>query len=108
MFRLDDPVDYDIRPNASLSAIAVRVGTDATGLVYDTLIEAGGHRLLYLPLFNFVERNLGAVRSKATVRCLDSPTAGRTVAQSATPASPPAISRSGPETVPTGSRSNRW
>jgi N-acyl-D-amino-acid deacylase len=62
MFRLDDPVDYDIRPDASLSAIATRVGTDTTALVYDTLMEDGGHRLLYLPLFNFVEGNLGAVR----------------------------------------------
>jgi N-acyl-D-amino-acid deacylase len=62
MFRLDDPVDYDICPDDSMAAYAARIDTDVTGLVYDTMLEEDGHRLLYLPLFNFVEGNLGAVR----------------------------------------------
>ncbi len=62
MFRLDDPVDYDIRPETSMAAGAAKSEADVTGLVYDTLLEDGGHRLLYLPLFNFVDGNLGAVR----------------------------------------------
>jgi N-acyl-D-aspartate/D-glutamate deacylase len=62
MFRLADPVDYDIRPDYSLAADAARAGVDVSGLVYDALLEEGGHRLLYLPLFNFVNGNLGAVR----------------------------------------------
>ena len=63
MFRLEDPVDYDIRPESSLAAQADRCGADAAGLVYDALLEEGGHRLLYLPLFNFVDGNLDAVRA---------------------------------------------
>jgi N-acyl-D-aspartate/D-glutamate deacylase len=62
MFCLADPVDYDIHPEASMAAQAARSGVDAAGLVYDTLREEGGHRLLYLPLFNFVDGNLAAVR----------------------------------------------
>jgi N-acyl-D-aspartate/D-glutamate deacylase len=47
MFRLDDPVDYDIRPETSIAAGAARAGADAAGAAYDTLLEDGGHRLIY-------------------------------------------------------------
>jgi N-acyl-D-amino-acid deacylase len=62
MFRLDDPVDYDIVTERSLAARAASAGTDAAGLVYDTLLEEDGHRLLYSPLFNFARGDLGDVR----------------------------------------------
>jgi N-acyl-D-aspartate/D-glutamate deacylase len=62
MFRLDDPVDYDVRPEASMAAYAAGAGTDVVGCVYDTLLEQGGHQLLYSPLFNFVGGDLAAVR----------------------------------------------
>jgi N-acyl-D-amino-acid deacylase len=62
MFRLDDPVDYDIRPDTSIAAAAARAGADAAGSVYDALLEDGGHRLIYTPLFNFAGRDLSAVR----------------------------------------------
>ena len=62
MFRLDDPVDYDIRPATSMAAAAARAGGDAAGSVYDALLEQGGHRLVYTPLFNFAGRDLAAVR----------------------------------------------
>jgi N-acyl-D-amino-acid deacylase len=62
MFRLDDPVDYDIRPDTSIAAGAARAGADAAGSVYDALLEDGGHRLIYTPLFNFAGRDLSAVR----------------------------------------------
>jgi N-acyl-D-amino-acid deacylase len=63
MFRLDDPVDYDIRPEASMAAYAQGAGVDVLEqCVYDTPLEQGGHQLLYSPLFNFVGGNLAAVR----------------------------------------------
>ncbi len=62
MFRLDDPVDYDIHPDRSMAAHAARAGVDATGLVLDTMLEQDGHQLLYTPLFNFVHGNLADVR----------------------------------------------
>ncbi len=57
MFRLTDPVDYELDTDWSLGAEAARTGTDAAGLVYDTLLEDGGTRLLYVPLFNFAHGN---------------------------------------------------
>jgi N-acyl-D-aspartate/D-glutamate deacylase len=53
MFRLSDPVDYEMSGNRSLGAQALREGTEAAGLVYDELLADEGRRLVYLPLFNF-------------------------------------------------------
>jgi N-acyl-D-amino-acid deacylase len=62
MFRLEDPVDYDICPEASMAAVAARSGVDPAELVFDTLLEQDGHQLLYAPLFNFVHGDLADVR----------------------------------------------
>jgi N-acyl-D-aspartate/D-glutamate deacylase len=62
MFRLDDPVDYDIRPDTSLEAAAHRAGVDPAAFVYDTLLELGGNRLVYSPLYNFAHGNLSDTR----------------------------------------------
>ncbi len=60
-FELTDPVDYDLDATASLGARARRDGVDPAGVVYDTMLEDGGHRLIYLPLFNFARGNIDDV-----------------------------------------------
>jgi N-acyl-D-aspartate/D-glutamate deacylase len=62
MFCLEDPVNYDIRLDASMAASAARAGSDVTEFVFDTLLEQQGHRLVYAPLFNFAHRDLLDVR----------------------------------------------
>jgi N-acyl-D-aspartate/D-glutamate deacylase len=57
MFRLTDPVDYELDADWSLGAEAARAGVDAAGVVYDALLEDDGQRLLYVPLFNFAHGN---------------------------------------------------
>jgi N-acyl-D-aspartate/D-glutamate deacylase len=59
-FRLEDPVDYDFRRSQSIGAAAG--DGEAFGAVYDAMLELEGRRLLYLPLFNFANGNLNAVR----------------------------------------------
>lgn len=59
MFAMDDPVDYDIAPDASIGARAA--GGDAADAAYGALLEDGGRKLLYTPLFNFVDGDLAAV-----------------------------------------------
>ena len=57
MFRLTDPVDYELDPSDSLAAAAARAGVDAAALAYDTLLEEDGRRLLYIPLFNYANHS---------------------------------------------------
>ena len=53
MFRLTDPVDYEMDSDRSLGADAGREGVEPVELVYDALLGDAGDQLLYLPLFNF-------------------------------------------------------
>jgi N-acyl-D-aspartate/D-glutamate deacylase len=62
MFRLADPVDYDLRPEAALGPPGLSTA-EGGARVYDALLEEAGRRLLYVPLFNFVHGTLDAVRS---------------------------------------------
>jgi len=57
MFRLTDPVDYELDPSDSLAAVAARAGVDVTSLAYDTLLEEDGRRLMYIPLFNYANHS---------------------------------------------------
>jgi N-acyl-D-aspartate/D-glutamate deacylase len=66
MFRLTDPVDYELDASRSLGAEAQRGGVSAAELVYDTLLEEDGRRLLYLPLFNFAHGNFDDIESMIT------------------------------------------
>jgi N-acyl-D-aspartate/D-glutamate deacylase len=66
MFRLTDPVDYELDASRSLGAEAQRRGVSAAELVYDTLLEEDGRRLLYLPLFNFAHGNFDDIESMIT------------------------------------------
>jgi hypothetical protein len=57
MFRLTDPVDYELDPSDSLAAAAARQGVDVASLAYDTLLEEDGRRLMYIPLFNYAHHS---------------------------------------------------
>ncbi|MBX6389035.1 MAG: D-aminoacylase [Frankia sp.] len=62
MYRLGDPVDYDLSHQTPIAPPGVSTAEGAA-LLYDALLEENGHRLLYLPLFNFVDGNLDTVRA---------------------------------------------
>ncbi len=53
LFRLSDPVDYELDADWSIAAEARSQGVEPAELVYDLLLERDGTQLLYLPLFNF-------------------------------------------------------
>lgn len=57
MFRLSDPVDYELDADWSIAAEAERAGVASAELAYDALLDHDGHQLLYLALFNFAHRN---------------------------------------------------
>lgn len=61
MYQMSDPVDYEPDASQSLGAQAARAGQDAAAFVYDALMEEGGHRLIYMPLINYVRGNLDDV-----------------------------------------------
>lgn len=61
MFRLSDPVDYDLRVDESVAADAARRGIDAAALTYDALSAGDGDQLLYFPLFNFADGDMSVV-----------------------------------------------
>jgi N-acyl-D-aspartate/D-glutamate deacylase len=62
MYVLDDPVDYNLDPSRSLAAAARSAGVDPREYAYDMQLRHGGRQLIYTPLFNFVHRNLDAIR----------------------------------------------
>lgn len=66
LFRMDDPVDYDLDASRSLGRAAARDGVDAAGVVYDALLDRAGTQLLYLALFNFAHHDLDDVRAMVT------------------------------------------
>ena len=68
MFRLDDPVDYDLRAEKSIASMAAP-GTSPAAVAYDMLLERGGTQLLYVPVANFVEQNLSAVSEMIRADC---------------------------------------
>ena len=57
IFRLSDPVDYEMDRDWSIAAEAAAAGTTPESMVYDLLLERDGTQLLYLPLFNFAHGN---------------------------------------------------
>jgi N-acyl-D-aspartate/D-glutamate deacylase len=66
MFRMTDPVDYEPHESQSIAAEATRAGVDPAAFVYDTLMEDGGQRLLYMPLINYARGNLDDVHGMMT------------------------------------------
>ena len=53
IFRLTDPVDYELHTDRSVAAQARSAGVEPISMVYDLLLHGDGEQLLYLPLFNF-------------------------------------------------------
>ena len=66
MYPLTDPVDYEPSPERSIAGMAAAAGCDARELLYDTLLEDQGGRLLYLPLMNYARGSLDDVREMIT------------------------------------------
>jgi N-acyl-D-aspartate/D-glutamate deacylase len=66
MFRMTDPVDYEPTSDMSLLAHARALGQDPAAHAYDTLLEEGGHRLLYQPLINYARGDLSDVYGMMT------------------------------------------
>jgi N-acyl-D-aspartate/D-glutamate deacylase len=66
MFRLDDPVDYELDSSRSLAAEAARAGVEPASFVYDALVAGDGTQLLYLPLFNFAHGNFDDIEAMIT------------------------------------------
>ncbi len=66
MFRLTDPVDYELDADWSIAAEARALGVEPVELAYDLLLERDGTQLLYLPLFNFAHRNFDDIHEMIT------------------------------------------
>ncbi len=61
-FPLGDPPDYEPERDANLAARAAREGISPAELAYDMMLEREGRALLYMPLANYAEYNLDALR----------------------------------------------
>jgi N-acyl-D-aspartate/D-glutamate deacylase len=62
LFPLTDPVDYEPSPAESVAGMAAAQGVSPVEVAYDLLLRDDGNQLLYLPLFNYVARDLSDVR----------------------------------------------
>ena len=63
MYELGDPPEYEPDPSTSLAARAAREGRDPADLAYDLVAGDQGRTLLYMPIINWLDGNLDAVRS---------------------------------------------
>ncbi len=66
VFELGDPPDYEPPPASSLAARAGADGVEPAALAYDVLAAGSGEGLLYSPIFNYADGDLGAVREMLT------------------------------------------
>jgi N-acyl-D-aspartate/D-glutamate deacylase len=62
-FPLGDPPRYDQTPDDSIAAIAKRAGTTEAAVAYDVLLQDEGRGTIYVPVTNFVEADMRAVRA---------------------------------------------
>lgn len=62
LYPMENPVNYEPAPGDSVAARAAARGTPVVEFLIDLLVEEGGNRLLYMPLFNFANGNLDDVR----------------------------------------------
>ena len=58
MYALRSEADYEPDPKDSAEAVAARSGVTPREVVYDWMMEQGGHALVYFPIFNFSNGNL--------------------------------------------------
>ena len=67
MFRLTDPVDYELDADWCVGGRGTRRrAADPAEVVYDLLLERDGNQLLYMPLFNFAHGNFDDVHEMIT------------------------------------------
>jgi len=62
VYELGESPEYEPDPSMSVKARAAREGVAPDALLYDLLLGAGGSALLYVPILNYADGNLDAVR----------------------------------------------
>ncbi len=62
IYPLGDPPDYEPTPETSAAAVAEREGRRPEEVVYDWMLEQDGRAFLFVPLANYLDANLDAVR----------------------------------------------
>jgi len=62
MFELGDPPNYEPDPGEAIAARAAQAGIDPLAFTYDLLTRGDGDTLLFLPVVNYAEGNLDALR----------------------------------------------
>lgn len=65
-FRLGEKPDYEPKVEDSIYSEAKRKGQSALSTLYDALLEDGGRRLLYFPIYNYTDFSLENVRTMLT------------------------------------------
>jgi len=62
LFPLGDPPDYEPEPERSVTALAAEQGRSVDEVLYDLMLQRDGRELLYLPIFDYAQGDLDAVR----------------------------------------------
>jgi N-acyl-D-aspartate/D-glutamate deacylase len=61
LFPIGETANYEPDPQTSIAAMAQKLGRNAQDLAYDLMLENGGKKKFYFPLYNYTESNLDAV-----------------------------------------------
>jgi N-acyl-D-aspartate/D-glutamate deacylase len=61
-FTLGSPPEYEPGPERSLASIAAATGRSPLQVAYDAMLENDGRGLLYVPILNYSDGNLGPAR----------------------------------------------
>ena len=61
-FPLPEPLDYEPGPEGSVAGIAAAQGRHPEDVVYDLMLEDGGRRLINVPVLNYVDGDMEALR----------------------------------------------
>jgi N-acyl-D-aspartate/D-glutamate deacylase len=61
LFRLGERPNYEPKREDSIFGEAMRSGKKVLEVLYDAMLEADGHALLYFPIYNYASGNLDAV-----------------------------------------------
>ena len=62
LYELGTPPNYEPAPDCSIAAMATAQGREPLDVLYDSFLDRDGTNLLMLPVFNYSEGNLDAVR----------------------------------------------
>ena len=62
LFPLGDPPDYEPPRERSVTALAAAQGVSVDAVIYDLMLQRDGTELLYLPILDYSDCNLDAVR----------------------------------------------